>query len=45
MAARVFPGVQQRQLKRVFETELRQLARCGEGGDHVPALECLLEDP
>ena len=45
MAARVFPGDQQRQLERVFEAELRQFPRSGQGGDHVPALDRLLEDP
>jgi len=45
MPARVFAGDQQRELERVFEAELRQLPRSGQGRDDVPALKRLLEDP
>jgi hypothetical protein len=38
MATRVFARDQQRQLERVLKAELRQLPRCGQGGDHVTAL-------
>jgi hypothetical protein len=38
MSARVLSGDEQRQLERVIEAELRQLAGCGQGGDHVAAL-------
>jgi len=44
VAARLCPRDQQRQLERVYEAELRQVPRNGQGRDDVPALECLLED-
>jgi hypothetical protein len=44
MAARVFSRDQKRQLERVFEAELRQLPRRGQGGDDVAALDGSLED-
>jgi hypothetical protein len=42
---RAFPRDQQRQLERVVEAELRQLARRGQRGDDVPSPDRLLEDP
>ena len=45
MAARVFPRDQQRELERVAKAQLRQFPGRGNGGDHVPALDRLLEDP
>ena len=45
MAGRVFAGDEQRQLERVFEAELGQLPRSGQGGDHVPPLIAFLKIP
>ena len=43
VATWILPCHQQRQLERVFEAELRQLARSGQG-DHVAALDGPFED-
>jgi hypothetical protein len=43
MATWILPRDQQRQLERVFEAELGQFSRCGQGGDHVVALVARLK--